>query len=48
MCCAQNQIIKKALFTRKIVPGKDIVVIGGKETYIPVCRECYHSKNVIE
>lgn len=43
-CCNQDKIIKKAPFTKRIVSGTDTVVIGGKETYIPVCRECYLSQ----
>ena len=44
ICCDREKIIKKAPFTKRIVSGSDTVVIGGKETYIPVGRECYLSR----
>jgi thymidine kinase len=40
-CCAQNNKVVKALFTKRISNESTQIVIGAKETYVPVCRECY-------
>lgn len=32
---------KEAIFTKRTSEDKEIVVIGGKEKYTPVCRRCY-------
>lgn len=31
-----------AHFTQRIVDSEDIELIGGSETYIPVCRDCFN------
>lgn len=45
--CASKQprIQKKAPFTKRIVNDDDEVLVGGKESYVPVCRACYSGKN---
>lgn len=30
-----------AIFTKRIIASEDIKVIGGSESYMPVCRKCY-------
>lgn len=40
-CRKEKNVIKKAHFTKRIVKEDTTVLIGGKETYIPVCRKCY-------
>lgn len=44
---------KKAIMNARVVDGKrittgDQVVIGGNESYIPVCRKCYNSMPVYD
>ena len=33
--------ITPAHFTKRIIKSREDVLVGGKETYIPVCRKCY-------
>jgi thymidine kinase len=40
-CKKGKNVIRTAIFSKRIVESKEEVLIGGKETYIPVCRECY-------
>jgi thymidine kinase len=40
-CRENSNVINLAHFTKKIALDERLVVIGGKEAYIPVCRECY-------
>lgn len=40
VCCS-----KKAAFTKEIVAGsvgKNSLLVGGAETYVPVCRKCFY------
>jgi thymidine kinase len=40
--CKKNYgIVKAGLFTRRIVQSDETILIGGKDSYIPVCRDCY-------
>ena len=44
-CCGQG-IIRPAHFSQRIEKSKrtekdSLILIGGKETYLPVCRECF-------
>jgi thymidine kinase len=42
--CAEKmpKILRQAPFTKRICSDlKTVVIIGGKTSYIPVCRECY-------
>ena len=39
--CAQHQKITPAIFTKNIVDKTNTIMIGGKETYVAVCRACY-------
>ncbi len=34
----------KASFTKRLTQSKEINLVGGSETYMPVCRECYNGK----
>jgi len=47
-CRRKDGIIREAPFTKRIVAGGDVVLIGGKETYTPVCRDCYLSEKVFK
>lgn len=40
--CANNKIISKAIFTKRITNSTKTLLIGGKESYLPVCRKCYN------
>jgi thymidine kinase len=35
---------KEAAFTRRTVDCQEVELIGGEETYKPVCRSCFSSK----
>lgn len=39
-CRAENKL-NQALFSKRTCLSSDKVLIGGSESYIPVCRECY-------
>lgn len=39
--CIIKKEMKQAHFTKRIVRDENDILIGGKECYIPVCRECY-------
>jgi thymidine kinase len=39
--CIREKKMKAALFTKRTVENDSEILIGGKESYIPVCRECY-------
>ena len=41
MCIENHNIIKPALFTKRITESDEIIVVGSKEIYIPTCRLCY-------
>lgn len=38
----------EALFSHRIVNSKDSIFVGGAESYIPVCRNCFLSFNKID
>jgi thymidine kinase len=40
-CWETRKIVTKALFSKRITSGKDIIEVGAKDSYIPVCRNCY-------
>ena len=42
MCCRYNKKIVPALFSKRIIQKSGGIIVGGKETYIPVCRKCFH------
>jgi thymidine kinase len=39
--CIKNKIYKTAIFSKRIVHSDQQVLVGAKEAYIPVCRQCY-------
>ena len=41
ICCKKYNTITPALFSKRIIDSQDFIVIGGKSSYIPVCRKCY-------
>lgn len=40
--CNEKGILRTAHFTKRKVAGNQTVLIGGKDCYDPVCRECFH------
>lgn len=42
-CKKDHGIVRKAHFSKRIVDNDQIILIGAKESYIPVCRQCYTS-----
>lgn len=41
LCKNENKTVKQAHFTKRIVNNNENILIGGKDMYIPVCRECF-------
>jgi len=41
ICCDKHKTITLAHFTKRIVSDNSEILVGGKESYIPVCRVCY-------
>nr|QBK84557.1 MAG: thymidine kinase [Pithovirus LCDPAC01] len=44
--CRDKNLFTEAIYTMlryKKIQGNEQILIGGKETYIPVCRKCYMS-----
>lgn len=39
--CCENGNYTDALFSKRVCNKKDTILVGGKDSYIPVCRECY-------
>lgn len=39
--CSVCNDMTPAIFTKRIVPSKEQVLVGGSDSYIPVCRECF-------
>jgi thymidine kinase len=39
--CAKSKKIKQALFSYRVNESKQEVLVGAKNMYIPLCRECY-------
>jgi thymidine kinase len=42
--CAQARQVKEASFSHRMVPSESQILIGMKESYIPLCRTCYLSQ----
>lgn len=42
--CKQDGILKPAIFTHRKINNDETVLVGGKESYSPVCRKCYLNK----
>jgi thymidine kinase len=40
--CAENSKITPAIFTKCTVSKSSTIMIGGKDSYVAVCRECYN------
>jgi thymidine kinase len=40
-CKQEKNTVKQAHFTKRIIQGNQEILIGGKDAYIPVCRECF-------
>ena len=40
--CKKNGKIKPAIFTKRETNETDTILIGGKNIYVPVCRECWN------
>jgi len=43
LCCQNNNIIKPALFSKRISKETETISIGGSDKYVPVCRKCFHN-----
>lgn len=42
LCAAKTpRVVKLAYFTKRIVSSSDVVLVGGADSYAPVCRRCY-------
>jgi thymidine kinase len=39
--CVKKGVMRAAHFTKRTVLEESEILIGGKEAYIPVCRQCY-------
>ena len=35
-----------AIYSHRTINSEEQIIIGGKETYIPLCRKCYHMKTI--
>ena len=40
-CMQQDQVLSRALFSKRLVKNDEIVLVGNESLYIPVCRKCY-------
>jgi len=40
-CMKENKTITPALFSKRTTADTETIVVGAKDMYIPVCRECY-------
>lgn len=40
-CRKENNLMTPALFSKRICDETDVLLVGGKTQYIPVCRSCY-------
>lgn len=45
-CKRSQQKIQPAHFTKRTVRSDETILIGGKDVYIPVCRECFLNDQV--
>lgn len=43
-CKRKKNIIKSAHFTKRLLPCDEKILIGGKDLYMPVCRNCFIEK----
>ncbi len=43
--CAENSKITPAIFTKCTVSKSSTIMIGGKDSYVAVCRECYNDND---
>jgi thymidine kinase len=41
MCLSKNNIIRPAIFTKRITDTVEQVLIGADDEYLAVCRDCY-------
>jgi len=41
-CREENGVMRPALFSKRLGQSKQTILVGKNETYIPVCRKCYH------
>ena len=39
--CCEKRMIKPALFSKRIGESKETILVGKKDLYLPVCRDCY-------
>ena len=39
--CCDHKKLRSGVFTQRTIKNDDTIVVGGKEIYQPVCRECY-------
>ena len=39
--CKDRNSLRLGIFTKRITVEKDLIKIGGKDSYAPVCRECF-------
>ena len=40
--CSKVGAMREANFTKRIVNESESILVGGHDSYIPVCRECYY------
>lgn len=45
--CRDDKKIVQAIFTLRHSSGDDLIDIGGKDKYYPVCRQCYNKNNIV-
>ncbi len=41
--CSKRGAMREANFTKRIVSDSHNILVGGHDSYIPVCRECYYN-----
>jgi thymidine kinase len=39
--CRKKGVIRNGLFSKRMISDKADIVIGGKDIYLPTCRECF-------
>jgi thymidine kinase len=40
--CCKEGMYTNAIFSKRIVESTETILIGSQDSYIPVCRKCYH------
>ena len=40
-CWEENNIVTNALFSKRMIKSSEKINVGGKESYRPVCRQCF-------